>query len=538
MPKRLIIFLAIVALCVVGVGAYFYHVKTRGGSTTTRRTPFASSSASRIYFRYTGVDQNYGKLAFVSLTNPNAPQFVDKLSCEVVYFANGSGICLQADRGVFTTYAATLFDSKFATRATFPLHGGPSRARISPDGKIAGFTVFLSGHGYASLDFSTETLLVDTLTGKVIAALESNIKVTRDGKPFAAKDFNFWGVTFTPDSKHFYCTLSTAGTHYLIKGDIAARTAVVVHDNVECPSVSPDGTRVAYKKRFVINNRLIWQLHVLDLATKHETPLAEKRSLDDQLEWLDNDHVLYTVSDNPEGSSGTTNVWKANADGTGTPMLFHSESLFSLGSAMNGSVSESELIDACRRGQRDAWDALFDKYYGIVARFVFQLSAEFSHEDTEEICQETFLSVVRSLGSFHAKSSFQTWLLRIAANKAMDYRQKTRAAKRGGGAIHVSLDGARDSDEMPIDPPSTRPGPDALLSNAETLQLVRQSLDRLGDNCREIIELRYYGDLSYDEIAAELRLNPKTVSSRLSKCLDQLGAIAKQIFPSEHQFAV
>ena len=201
-------------------------------------------------------------------------------------------------------------------------------------------------------------------------------------------------------------------------------------------------------------------------------------------------------------------------------------------------LSEPDLLAACHRGEREAWDMLFDKYYGVVARFIFQLSAEFSHEDTEEICQETFLSVVRSLGSFRAKSSFQTWLLRIAANKAMDYRQKMRAAKRGGGAIHVSLDGARDGDEPLLDPPSARPGPDVLVSNAETWQLVRQSLDRLGETCREIIELRYYGDLSYDEIAAELQLNPKTVSSRLSKCLDQLGAIAKQIFPPEHQFTV
>jgi RNA polymerase sigma-70 factor (ECF subfamily) len=205
---------------------------------------------------------------------------------------------------------------------------------------------------------------------------------------------------------------------------------------------------------------------------------------------------------------------------------------------MNADVSEADLIDACRRGDGGAWDVLFDKHYSVVARFVFQLSAELSHEDTEEICQETFLSVVRSLGSFQRKSSFQTWLLRIAANKAMDYRQRMQAAKRGGNAIHISLDAAHDSDQPPIDPPSSRPGPDALALSAETCQLVRQSLDRLGETCREIIELRYYGDLSYEEIATELRLNPKTVSSRLSKCLDQLGLIAKEIFPPEHLFTV
>ena len=197
---------------------------------------------------------------------------------------------------------------------------------------------------------------------------------------------------------------------------------------------------------------------------------------------------------------------------------------------------DADLIERCRQGNADAWDALFDKYYPVAARFVFQLSADFCHEDTEEICQETFLAVVRNLGSFQGKSSFQTWLLRIAANKAMDFRGKSRAEKRGGSFVHFSLDGADEREQIEL--PSRGPGPDALLANAETSRLVRQSLDQLDDDCREIIELRYYGDLSYAEIADELQLNPKTVSSRLSKCLDRLGVIAKKIFPPEHSFAV
>ena len=198
-------------------------------------------------------------------------------------------------------------------------------------------------------------------------------------------------------------------------------------------------------------------------------------------------------------------------------------------------AADAQIIADCRGGNTAAWDSLFDKYYGTVARFVFQLSGDFSHEDTEEICQETFLSVVRNLSSFQGRSSFQTWLLRIAANKAMDYREKTRAAKRGGNAVHVPIDAGRADIEPPIDPPSGNPGPDALLQIAETSSLVRESLDRLGEPCREIIEMRYFGDLSYDEIAAELRLNSKTVSSRLSKCLDRLLNIAKEIFPPDNR---
>ncbi len=62
---------------------------------------------------------------------------------------------------------------------------------------------------------------------------------------------------------------------------------------------------------------------------------------------------------------------------------------------------------------------------------------------------------------------------------------------------------------------------------------MRESLDQLEAACREIVELRYFADLSYEEIAASLRLNPKTVSSRLSRCLDRLEAIARQVFARE-----
>ena len=94
--------------------------------------------------------------------------------------------------------------------------------------------------------------------------------------------------------------------------------------------------------------------------------------------------------------------------------------------------SEAELIDRCRDADDEAWDTLFDKYYGIVARFVFQLSADFSHEDTEEICQETFLSIVRNLESFRGKSSFQTWLLRIAVNVSLNWKRNRRPTEPWG----------------------------------------------------------------------------------------------------------
>jgi len=194
---------------------------------------------------------------------------------------------------------------------------------------------------------------------------------------------------------------------------------------------------------------------------------------------------------------------------------------------------EAELLVRCRRGDADAWDELFDRHYAAAGRFVFQLSSDFTREDAEEICQEVFLSVIRNLDSFNGDSRFQTWLFRIAANKARDYREKRIAAKRGGGLTTISLQAEDSESGLTPDPPAQGPGPDELLVNLERMSLVRESLDQLEGSCREIIELRYFGDLSYEELSATLDLNPKTVSSRLSKCLDRLELIANRIFSRE-----
>jgi len=195
--------------------------------------------------------------------------------------------------------------------------------------------------------------------------------------------------------------------------------------------------------------------------------------------------------------------------------------------------SEAQLLARCRRGEAAAWDELFDRHYAAAGRFILQLASDFTREDVDEVCQEVFLSVIRNLQSFHGDSQFQTWLFRIAANKARDFREKQHAAKRGGGQVPMSLQAEDAETGLTLDPPSPAPTPDLDLLNVERAELVRDALDQIGEPCREIIEMRYFGDLSYDELSRELNLNPKTVSSRLSKCLDKLETIARKIFSGE-----
>ncbi|WP_066335076.1 hypothetical protein [Azohydromonas lata] len=338
--KPVLAFSALCAAAVVAVGGYLYHAKQRlpptdsadaaahppaaaPASTPTRPAPTvasASSATGRLFFRHTGMDEHYGQLAWREAARGGEAHFVAHLRCEVAHVSGGRGMCLTAERGVVTTYSAKLFDATtFAVTAELPLQGIPSRTRVSRDGRLAAYTVFAAGHGYTSLDFATRTVILDTATGRELLELE-NLAITKDGQPFKAKDFNFWGVTFTPDGKNFFATLSSGGQHYLLRGDIARRSATVLHDNVECPSVSPDATRVAYKKRYVVDGRIVWQFHVLDLKTLVETPLAEKRNVDDQIEWLDDAHVLYALAS--DSAAASTDVWTAPIDGKGAPSLY------------------------------------------------------------------------------------------------------------------------------------------------------------------------------------------------------------------------
>ena len=189
------------------------------------------------------------------------------------------------------------------------------------------------------------------------------------------------------------------------------------------------------------------------------------------------------------------------------------------------SRGQAELIAACLTGDAVAWDELFDAYYSAAFRYVFQFSSDITQEDAEEICQETFLSVVKNLQTFQGNSSLQTWIFRIAGNRARDYLEKQNAAKRGGGEKPLSLQAEDPESGITIDPPTDLPAPDKILMKQEGMKLVSGCLEALDLPCREVIELRYFGDLSYEEIASELKLNVKTVSSRLSKCMDKLEKV-------------
>jgi hypothetical protein len=102
-------------------------------------------------------------------------------------------------------------------------------------------------------------------------------------------------VTFKKDSDGFYATLASGGVNYLIEGGVNSGNARVLREGIECPSLSPDNTKIAYKER--IPGVAGWHLRIYDVTSAADYRLsAEDRRVDDQVEWLDNSHILYNMT--------------------------------------------------------------------------------------------------------------------------------------------------------------------------------------------------------------------------------------------------
>ena len=326
-PARVLAFLGVALACIASAGAYAWwatqqRAQVAATITRTERPLSSLPSAPYLLLRITGPGASHGRMALESLGASDGVRSVSTMNCDRVHAAAGRGICLEAKRGVLTTYHAHLFDSSLRRTASFDLAGAPSRTRMSADGTLAATTVFVSGHAYSTPGFSTRTSIIDVQGGRMIAADLEAFAVIKDGQPFKASDFNFWGVTFTPDAKGFYATLQTGGQQWLVQGDMAQRSMTVIAPNVECPSLSPDGLRIAFKRRVVPppQGRVVWQLIVRELADGKETVLArETRSVDDQVEWIDDREIAYSLPD--DTTPAATNTWALAIDGQSAPRL-------------------------------------------------------------------------------------------------------------------------------------------------------------------------------------------------------------------------
>jgi hypothetical protein len=230
-------------------------------------------------------------------------------TCQRVYASGGTMACLRAT-AVPMASEVDLIDSAGKVAKTLQLWGNPSRVRVSPTGRLAAWTVFRSGDSYMMAGaFSTTAGIYDLRTGTHYGSLE-DFTASVDGRVYQSAEVNYWGVTFAADDVTFYATMASEGKTWLMRGNLQNRTLTAVRENVECPSLSPDGTRIAYKFRAGKS----WRLHVLTLAGQQDVALAETSHIDDQPAWVNEKTVAYSKQD-----GGGPGVFAVPADGSGQP---------------------------------------------------------------------------------------------------------------------------------------------------------------------------------------------------------------------------
>ena len=321
---RVLAFVAVVVVIAVAATAYAVAERRevraeRAAEPEAAQAPIAEvTDGPRIVFRHTGLDSQYGVVAVVPLDDPGGPRAFTGVTCDRVAARPQGASCLVTDPGVAASYEVRELNAEWEQIGSSALPGLPSRTRLSPDGSLVATTVFVAGHSYMTTGFSTATE-VHEFGGSTRWGNLEKFRLILDGSAADPIDRNVWGVTFADDDA-FYATVGTRDRTYLVEGSLGERTLTSVARDAECPSLSPDGSRVAFKVDVDPGRTIVWQIAVLDLDTGKRTLLAQgPRGLDDQVEWLDDDTLLYGLprADEP----GVTDVWSVDATAEATPIL-------------------------------------------------------------------------------------------------------------------------------------------------------------------------------------------------------------------------
>src|SRR5438477_9425189 len=179
--------------------------------------------------------------------------------------------------------------------------------------------------------------------------------------------------------------------------------------------------------------------------------------------------------------------------------------------AASGDDVES-LIQRCLRGDQGAWELIVRQYW----RKVFNVAYKFvgKHDEAEDLAQDIFLKIFKSLDTFDRRANFQTWLISISRNLCIDHYRSVRKERE-------TID--RDVDASELAPASRDPGPVQVLEQHDRVELLRQAMSALPDTLRTAVLMRDIQELSYQEIADKLRLPEGTVKSRINRGRNELA---------------
>jgi RNA polymerase sigma-70 factor (ECF subfamily) len=176
------------------------------------------------------------------------------------------------------------------------------------------------------------------------------------------------------------------------------------------------------------------------------------------------------------------------------------------------SESIETLIQRCLKGDERAWDAIVRQHW----RKVFNIAYKFvgRHDEAEDLTQDVFLKIFKSLDTFDRRANFQTWLVSISRNLCIDHYRSVRKERE-------TID--RDTSATDLAPASNTGHQLAALEQRDRVTLLRQALAALPRTLRTAVLMRDIQELTYQEIADRLRLPEGTVKSRINRGRTELA---------------
>ena len=170
------------------------------------------------------------------------------------------------------------------------------------------------------------------------------------------------------------------------------------------------------------------------------------------------------------------------------------------------------LIERCLEGDQTAWETIVRLYW----RKVFNIAYKFvgRHDEAEDLTQDVFLKLFKSIRTFDRRANFSTWLISVSRNLCIDHY---RSVRREHDAV------THDIDVVTLAQPSTIDSPHAMLERRDRVALLRTALDKLTPSLRTAVMLRDIQELSYQEIARRLGVPEGTVKSRINRGRTELA---------------
>ena len=175
-----------------------------------------------------------------------------------------------------------------------------------------------------------------------------------------------------------------------------------------------------------------------------------------------------------------------------------------------------ELVEKARKGDQLAYAELLGRYRDAI--YFMLLKMVNSQVDAEDLTIEAFGKAFKNIDQYTPNFAFSTWLFKIATNNCIDFIRKKRASL-------VSLDQTMDGEDS-LSPStliqSDDPDPEAYMINKQKIKHMRNVVSRLKPRYRQLVELRYFKEYSYDEIAVELDIPIGTVKAQLFRARELL----------------